>query len=106
MRQFYTIDTYERTKARYHLLPFRFLRLDSQRELVVTDVGEYLIVPTGTVNGVVTGKTDPQSSLYKTLKAKQFIYDDDSTPMLDVLRPSIERRRAFWTASPNSISSW
>lgn len=95
MRQFYTIDTYERTKTRYHLLPFRFLRLDAERELLVTDVGEHLIVPSGTVNGVVTGKTDPQSSLYKTLKAKQFIYDGDSTPLLDVLATKYRTKKSF-----------
>jgi hypothetical protein len=48
MRQFFTIETYQSGNAGYSLLPFRFLRLDQDRELLVTDVGEYAIVPRGT----------------------------------------------------------
>lgn len=53
MREFYSIETYRSSKSEYALLPFRFLRLDHDRELLVTDVGEYAIVPKGTTDALV-----------------------------------------------------
>src|SRR5438093_982996 len=95
MRQFYTIDTYRSGKAGYFLLPFRFLRLDQERELLVTDVGEYAIVPRGTTDDLLHNRLEPKSTLYKTLKAKQLIYDTDSAPLLDVLATKYRTKKSF-----------
>ena len=95
MRQFYTIDTYRAGDSNYELLPFRFLRLDPDRELMVTDAGEYEIVPRGTVTSVVNNGLDSNSQLYKTLKAKQFLYDRDSAPLLGVLATKYRTKKSF-----------
>ena len=59
MRQFYQIDAYESPQVRYHLLPFRFLRIDPDgRELLVTDAGEYEIVPAGITSDLVRGRVE------------------------------------------------
>jgi len=95
MRQFYTIETYQSGKAGHALLPFRFLRLDHDRELLVTDVGEYAIVPTGTTDTLVHNRLEPGSTLYKTLKSKQVIYDTDSALLLDVLATKYRTKKSF-----------
>src|ERR1700678_1331491 len=95
MRQFYTIDTYQGSQANYFLLPFRFLRLDRERELLVTDVGEYVIVPQGTTDDLVNNRLEARSSLYKTLKAKQLLYDTDSANLLDVLATKYRTKKSF-----------
>jgi sulfatase maturation enzyme AslB (radical SAM superfamily) len=95
MRQFYTIETYQSSKTKYFLLPFRFLRLDPERELLVTDVGEYAIVPEGTTADLVNNRLESKSALYKTLKAKQLLYDTDSAPLLDVLATKYRTKKSF-----------
>jgi len=95
MRQFYTIDTYQSNKANYFLLPFRFLRLDKDRELLVTDVGEYIIAPQGTTDDLVNNRLESKSPLYKTLKAKQLLYDTDSANLLDVLATKYRTKKSF-----------
>lgn len=37
---------------RYYLLPFRFERIGKQ-ELLVNELGDYIFVPTGTINRIV-----------------------------------------------------
>ena len=95
MRQFYTIDTYQNAPEPYHLLPFRFLRLDPDRELLVTDTGEYEIAPAGTTADLVQGRIKQHSALHKTLKAKQFLYDNDSTALLGVLATKYRTKKSF-----------
>lgn len=95
MRQFFQIENYESLQPRYDLLPFRFLRVDAQQEILVTDAGEYEIVPTGTASDIVHGRISRHSQLYKTLKAKQFIYDSDSAPLLDVLATKYRTKKSF-----------
>src|SRR6202050_1092934 len=95
MIQFYTIETYESGAPRYSLLPFRFLRLDQDRELLVTDVGEYAIVPKGTTGDLVNNRVAGGSALDKTLKSKQLIYDTDSAPLFDVLATKYRTKKSF-----------
>ena len=95
MRQFYMIDTYQNAATPYHLLPFRFLRLDTGRELLVTDTGEYEIAPAGTTADLVQGRITRHSALHKTLKAKHFLYDSDSTALLDVLATKYRTKKSF-----------
>jgi uncharacterized protein len=51
----------------------------------VNECGEFVTAPVGTVEKVVKRKLSEADELYATLKSKQFIYDDYSLPLLDVL---------------------
>ena len=42
----------------YYLLPFRFNRLYNSKEIIVNDIGEYLIVKKGTTEKIVKKKID------------------------------------------------
>src|ERR1043166_4014788 len=94
-RSFYPRETYGRPPQSYDLLPFRFMRLDGERELLVNEAGEYIIAPRGTVGQLVTRKLDTGSDLYRTLKARQFLYDRNSAPLLDVLAAKYRTKKSF-----------
>ena len=90
-RAFYPLERFAPTLPTFHLLPFRFTRLNGL-ELLVTDAGEFLFVPTGTVQQLVDERLDASSELYQDLKAKQFVYDDSSSPLLDVLATKVRTK--------------
>jgi His-Xaa-Ser system radical SAM maturase HxsB len=94
-RVFYQIDKFTPPPTGYKLLPFRFLSLDASNELVVNEAGEYAIVPKGTSRTLIQRQLDPGSDLYATLKAKQFIADSGSAPLLDILATKYRTKYAF-----------
>jgi His-Xaa-Ser system radical SAM maturase HxsB len=94
-RQFFTIDKFGGASTSYDLFPFRFLRLNAMQEVLINDVGEYVIADRGTTNVIVSRQLKPDSDLYKTLKAKQFIYDSDSDPLRDVFAVKYRTKKSF-----------
>ena len=56
----------------YHLLPFRF-NIFNGNELLTNDLGDYIIVPRGTVQRIVERDISPSEELYKDLSASFFI---------------------------------
>jgi His-Xaa-Ser system radical SAM maturase HxsB len=93
-RTFYSIETYGGHPHRYNLLPFRYARFDGE-ELLVNEAGEYEFVPQGVVHQLVHRGLPTGTSLYQTLKAKHFLYDDESSPLLDVLATKYRTKKAF-----------
>lgn len=93
-RPFHSIAEYRKPSQGYHLLPFRFTRFDSE-ELLVNEVGEHLFAPGGTVSAIVKGILPSETDLYRTLKAKQFLYDDDSAFHFDLLAAKYRTKKAF-----------
>jgi His-Xaa-Ser system radical SAM maturase HxsB len=83
-RIFYSHQELTETPCGFQLLPFRFTRLNG-KELIVNEAGEYLFAPPGTVRALVEGQMDSASVLYKDLKAKQVLFDDSSSALLDIL---------------------
>jgi His-Xaa-Ser system radical SAM maturase HxsB len=94
-RQFLPITAFQPVSAPYKLLPFRFLRLDQEEEILVNECGEFIIAPAGTARLVAARKIDSNTELYSTLKAKHFLYDDYSSPLLDVLASKYRSKYDF-----------
>ncbi len=94
-RKFQPAVTFGEQAESYHLLPFRFISLDARREIVVNEVGEYLIVPTGTARSIVRRDLDPSSDLYRSLRSRHFLFDGESSPLLDVLATKYRTKRSF-----------
>ena len=84
-RSFLPETAFTREQEAYRLLPFRFHRLRDGREILVNECGEYVFGPTGTARRIVRRELSRTEDLYRTLKAKQFIYDDYSSALLDIL---------------------
>lgn len=75
----------------FHLFPFTFTRFHG-KELLVNEAGEFLFAPKGTVAQLADERFDTDSELYRDLKAKHFLYDDASSPLLDVLAAKIRTK--------------
>ncbi len=61
------------------------MELAPGKEILVNEAGEYLLVPRGTARDIVGRKLRTNSDLYLGLRAGQFLFDDRSSPLLDVL---------------------
>src|ERR1700722_19298874 len=90
-RTFYPLERFAPAPTAFHLLPFRFTRLNG-KELLVNEAGEFLFAPVGTVERLTDERIDTESELYQDLKAKQFIYDDSSSPLLDILATKVRTK--------------
>jgi len=98
-RFFYTRESFGGAPPRYRLLPFRFTRLDAA-ELLVNEAGEYLIATRGTVEALVRHRLPTNTDLYQSMKAKHFLYDDETSPLLDVLATKLRTKKSFLTRGP------
>jgi His-Xaa-Ser system radical SAM maturase HxsB len=94
-RVFYPAESYSSSQMGYRLLPFRFLKLNEHKELLVNEVGEFVIAPCGTAQSLVRRQLTRGSDIYSTFKAKQFLTDGDSAPLLDVLATKYRTKHAF-----------
>ena len=83
-RTFYPREHFAPQPSVLHLLPFKFTRLNG-KELLVNEAGEFLFAPTGIIQLLTDQTIDTACELYRDLKAKHFLYDDTSSPLLDVL---------------------
>lgn len=94
-RPFFPATSFESPQSSYSLLPFRFMRLDAERELLVNEAGEFVVASSGTVRELVERKLNQSSRLFRTLKAKHFLSTQDSSPLLDVLAAKYRSKRAY-----------
>jgi His-Xaa-Ser system radical SAM maturase HxsB len=90
-RIFYPLERFAPSPVTFHLLPFRFTRLNG-KELLVNEAGEFLFAPSGTVQGLANEQLNTNTELYQDLKAKHFVYDDSSSPLLDVLATKVRTK--------------
>lgn len=69
----------------YKLLPFRFTPLDSNRYVVTNDVGEYIVLTRDELQSFARRELSVSTHLYRELKSRHLLFDDDSTVALDLL---------------------
>ena len=94
-RKFQDVSAFGVPPTTYRLLPFRFISLDAEREILVNEAGEYLVAPTGSARRVVRRELDSHSDFYRRLRARHFVFDDQSSPLLDVLATKYRTKRSF-----------
>src|SRR5262245_39171336 len=78
----------------YHLLPFRFLALDDRREILTSLSGEYFIGERGLARRLACHQLPVDSDLYRILRARHFLYDDQSSPLLSTLAVKMRTKKA------------
>jgi His-Xaa-Ser system radical SAM maturase HxsB len=78
----------------YHLLPFRFERLKNQ-EIIVNEVGDFLIAPQNTVNRIVNKEVLPEEDLYKDLVSAFFITEMPIPYLLDNYATRLRTKKSF-----------
>ena len=78
----------------YHLLPFRFERLKGH-EILVNEVGDYLVIPSGGVDKIVNKTVSKDSDLYKDLVSKFFISDSSIPVLIDNFASRLRTKKSF-----------
>lgn len=97
-RKFKDISFYnQRDSEKYFLLPFRFHRINVDKEVLVNEVGDHLIVPTGTANKIVTKNLSKENDydLYGDLIANFFISEEPIPPLIDIYATRYRTKKAF-----------
>lgn len=81
----------------YYLLPFKFHKLNEDREILVNEVGDFLITPAGTVEKIVSKKIDKHTerTLYADLTANFFISEQEFPPVVDILATRYRTKKSF-----------
>jgi His-Xaa-Ser system radical SAM maturase HxsB len=98
-RKFRHIESYDLASSgdNYKLMPFKFHRINSQKEIIVNEVGDFLILPNGTVEKIVHKSINKvsDSSLYADLIANFFISESTIHPLIDVLATRYRNKKLF-----------
>lgn len=81
-------------RADYRLLPFRFTRLDDRRFVVTNDVGEHVVMSREQLIAFTRHELPVSEALYRELKAKHLLFDDDSRVALELLALKYRTRAA------------
>lgn len=76
----------------YRLLPFRFARFDARRYIATNDVGEYVLLTRDELAAFAARRLPHGTPLYRSLKSKHFLFDDDSRVALDLLALKVRTR--------------
>lgn len=76
----------------YKLAPFRFGRLDEARYIATNDVGEHVLLSREELTAFVDRRLSSDSPTYRSLKARHFLFDDDSECALDLLALKVRTR--------------
>ncbi len=83
--------------SEYFLLPFRFQRINSKKEILVNEVGDFLMVSLGTAEKVITRKISKihDQELYFDLISSFFISEESIPPLLNVLEARYRTKKSF-----------
>jgi His-Xaa-Ser system radical SAM maturase HxsB len=78
----------------YYLLPFHFQPI-KKKEILTNDVGDYLIVPRGTVQRIVDKSIKSDEEIYKDLLASFIISETPVPHLLDNMATRLATRKSF-----------
>jgi His-Xaa-Ser system radical SAM maturase HxsB len=80
---------------RSEFLPFRFIDLDSQRVVVVNEVGEHHVLDRRVFDRFIRRELAPDTTEYRDLEAKHFVYDGQSQVPIRLLATKYRTKRQF-----------
>jgi His-Xaa-Ser system radical SAM maturase HxsB len=81
--------------GQYALLPFKFHALSEQREVLVSEAGDFLVCPRGTAERVATRQIAPDEPLFQDLLGGHFISLGDARSSLDVIAARYRARKGY-----------
>lgn len=81
----------------YYLLPFRFHRITEKREILINEIGDFLMVPNGTVNKIISKslQQNEDEDLYADLIANFFISETQIPDLIDVIATRYRTKKSF-----------
>jgi His-Xaa-Ser system radical SAM maturase HxsB len=95
-RKFRSIDSFS-NKGQYYLLPFKFLRLENSTELIVNEVGDYLIFKSGTVEKIINKELNKNIDfdLYGDLISNFIISEEPISNLIDIIAYRYRTKKSF-----------
>lgn len=94
-RRFKGLEYYNQSTGPYYLLPFKFHRISNEKEVIVNEVGDFLIVPVGTATRIVQREVDENEILYQDLFANFFISDKPVPDLIDIWATRYRTKKSF-----------
>ena len=94
-RKFKPKNHFDQHPQKYHLLPFRFHRISEEREVLINEVGDFLVCPIGTADRVVNQNLDLEGSLYQDLVSNFFISEKPIPDLVDIIATRYRTKKAF-----------
>lgn len=98
-RKFRNIEDFslQENSTQYYLLPFKFHRLNNEKEIIVNEVGDYLILINGTVEKIIKKEINKyeDAELYGDLISNFFISEEIISPLIDVLATRYRTKKHF-----------
>lgn len=85
----------QENERKYFLLPFRFHKITSEKEVIVNEVGDFLIVPIGTATRIANREIGIDDILYPDLFANFFISDKPIPDLIDILATRYRTKKSF-----------
>lgn len=94
-RKFKDAETYVSASESYFLLPFRFHRINNEKEVIVNEVGDFLIVLIGTTERIIKKQVAKSEELYDDLLAGFFISESPIPKLMEVLETRYRTKKSF-----------
>tara|TARA_R110002167_G_scaffold134051_7_gene319393 strand:+ start:11869 stop:13362 length:1494 start_codon:yes stop_codon:yes gene_type:complete len=94
-RKFKSKEFYWNKRVEYFLLPFRFHRINDVKEVIVNEVGDFLIVPIGTASQIVGREINKNNPIYRDLLSNFFISEKPIPDLVDVLATRYRTKKSF-----------
>lgn len=96
-RKFNDENFYVNEISNYFLLPFRFLKINESHELIVNDIGDFMITPIGTVKQIVnrTFSKKENTELYYDLISNFIISESEKPELLPVIEARYRTKKSF-----------
>lgn len=96
-RKFKEKDFYREPEEKYYLLPFRFININNEKELLVNEIGDFILVPVGTAEKVIKRQISIHSDkeLHEDLLAGFFISDTLIPDIMPLLEARYRTQKSF-----------
>lgn len=94
-KKFNSSEFYHSSNSEYYLLPFRFHKINNKKEVLVNEIGDYIIAPFGTAERIARKEITSEDQIYPDLFAKFFISDKPIPDLIDVLAVKYRTKKAF-----------
>ena len=96
-REFTDFESYNQSVGSYYLMPFNFHRITKDREVLVNEIGDYILAPSGTFEKIVTRKLSKEDDkvIYQDLISNYFISEQKYSPNIDVIATRYRTKKLF-----------
>ena len=94
-RKFKPAESFLHPTSDYHLLPFRFHPINETKEVLINEVGDFLVCPRGTATHIANRTLETAGTLYEDLIAGHFISPTPIPELIDILATRYRTKKSF-----------